>query len=91
LKYRKHFEDKEVSDTIQFLDRHGKEIPACIEYNSETGYTTVYELPKKRKEYQFNTEACAACGAAATAIPNPPAIKAPIIARNFRINGRNFA
>ena len=29
--------------------------------------------------------ACAACGETATAIPNPPAIIAPMIARNLRI------
>jgi hypothetical protein len=45
LNYSKYKEDKEVSDTIQFLDKHGKEIPACIEYNNDTGYATVYELP----------------------------------------------
>jgi hypothetical protein len=44
LKYCKHKEDKEVSDTYQFLDRHGKEIPACIELDTDTGYATVYEL-----------------------------------------------
>jgi hypothetical protein len=44
LKYCKHKEAKEVSDTIQFLDKHGKEIPACIEYSTDTGYATVYEL-----------------------------------------------
>jgi hypothetical protein len=44
LKYRKHNEDKEVSDKMRFLDRHGNEIPAAIEFDTETGYATVYEL-----------------------------------------------
>ncbi len=44
MKYCKHKESKEVSDSIQFLDKYGKEIPACIEYDSDTGYATVYEL-----------------------------------------------
>jgi hypothetical protein len=44
LKYCKHKEDKEVSDAYQFLDRHGKEIHGCIEWDSETSYATVYEL-----------------------------------------------
>jgi hypothetical protein len=47
--------------------------------------TTAAKLVKKRKEYQLIVEACAACGATATAIPNPPAIIAPIIARSLRI------
>jgi hypothetical protein len=44
LKYQKYREDKEVSNTIRFLDKHGNEIPACIELDTETGYATVYEL-----------------------------------------------
>ena len=44
MKYYKHREDKELSDKIRFLDRHGKDIPTCIEYDTDTGYATVYEL-----------------------------------------------
>lgn len=43
MKYQKH-KHSELSDSIRFLDKHGQEIPACIEYNTDTGYATVYEL-----------------------------------------------
>jgi hypothetical protein len=44
LKYRKHAEDKEVSDSIRFVDKYDKEIPGVIEYDTDTGYASVYEL-----------------------------------------------
>jgi hypothetical protein len=44
MKYRKHNEDKELSDRIRFVDKHGNEIPAAIEYDTDSSYATVYEL-----------------------------------------------
>jgi hypothetical protein len=43
LKYRKH-EHSELSDSMRFVDKNNQEIPAAIEYDTETGYATVYEL-----------------------------------------------
>ena len=43
MKYQKH-KHSELSDSMRFVDKHGSEIPAAIEYDTDTGYATVYEL-----------------------------------------------
>jgi hypothetical protein len=72
---------------MNILTHKASGVDFCFMHKSckESGHA-LHDEKREKGMYQLVAKAvCAASGELASAIPNPPAIKAPIIARNLRI------